>query len=126
MVRHGGSLRWSVGSRLDNSPLLLFLPGIDGIGLGLSKQHNTLGKIFDIWCLHIPVKDRTSFLGLVKLIERTVRSRFTIFLIDLYILLENLLEHVLPWPSQLVTLMLILYLFWLIQQRLLRSHSCSL
>ncbi|KAJ6314932.1 hypothetical protein OIU78_018421 [Salix suchowensis] len=73
-----GPPRWfsplECGSRLDNSPLLLFLPGIDGIGLGLSKQHNTLGKIFDIWCLHIPVKDRTSFLGLVKLIERTVRS----------------------------------------------------
>ncbi|KAJ6302298.1 hypothetical protein OIU77_016393 [Salix suchowensis] len=70
-----GPPRWfsplECGSRLDNSPLLLFLPGIDGIGLGLSKQHNTLGKIFDIWCLHIPVKDRTSFLGLVKLIERT-------------------------------------------------------
>uniref|UniRef100_A0A2P2LET9 Catalytic n=1 Tax=Rhizophora mucronata TaxID=61149 RepID=A0A2P2LET9_RHIMU len=31
-------------------------------------------RIFDIWCLHIPVKDRTSFTGLVKLIERTVRS----------------------------------------------------
>eukprot|EP00258_Populus_trichocarpa_P026440 XP_024442459.1 acyltransferase-like protein At3g26840, chloroplastic [Populus trichocarpa] len=30
--------------------------------------------IFDIWCLHIPVKDRTSFIGLVKLVERTVRS----------------------------------------------------
>ncbi|KAB5520891.1 hypothetical protein DKX38_025210 [Salix brachista] len=30
--------------------------------------------IFDIWCLHIPVKDRTSFLGLVKLVERRVRS----------------------------------------------------
>nr|TKS07942.1 hypothetical protein D5086_0000105920 [Populus alba] len=74
----GGPPRWfsplECGSRLDNSPLLLFLPGIDGIGLGLSKQHSTLGKIFDIWCLHIPVKDRTSFLGLVKLIERTVRS----------------------------------------------------
>ncbi|KAG5254340.1 acyltransferase protein [Salix suchowensis] len=75
-----GPPRWfsplECGSRLDNSPLLLFLPGIDGIGLGLSKQHNTLGKIFDIWCLHIPVKDRTSFLGLVKLIERTVRSDY--------------------------------------------------
>ncbi|KAG8656016.1 hypothetical protein MANES_04G090600v8 [Manihot esculenta] len=31
-------------------------------------------RIFDVWCLHIPVKDRTSFTGLVKLVERTVRS----------------------------------------------------
>ncbi|KAH9791710.1 AB hydrolase-1 domain-containing protein [Citrus sinensis] len=48
--------------------------GIDGVGLGLIRQHQSLGKIFDIWCLHIPVKDRTSFTGLVKLIESTVRS----------------------------------------------------
>ncbi|XP_011045778.1 PREDICTED: acyltransferase-like protein At3g26840, chloroplastic [Populus euphratica] len=74
----GGPPRWfsplECGSRLDNSPLLLFLPGIDGVGLGLCKHHHTLGRIFDIWCLHIPVKDRTPFLGLVKLVERTVRS----------------------------------------------------
>ncbi|RQO85629.2 hypothetical protein POPTR_001G323800v4 [Populus trichocarpa] len=74
----GGPPRWfsplDCGSRLDNSPLLLYLPGIDGVGLGLSTHHSTLGKIFDIWCLHIPVKDRTSFIGLVKLVERTVRS----------------------------------------------------
>ncbi|KAL9404328.1 hypothetical protein Peur_001300 [Populus x canadensis] len=73
----GGPPRWfsplECGSRLDNSPLLLFLPGIDGVGLGLCKHHHTLGRIFDIWCLHIPVKDRTPFLGLVKLVERTVR-----------------------------------------------------
>ncbi|KAJ6314933.1 hypothetical protein OIU78_018422 [Salix suchowensis] len=80
-----GPPRWfsplDCGSRLDNSPLPLYLPGIDGVGLGLSMHHSTLGKIFDIWCLHIPVKDRTSFLGssfalprLVKLVERRVRS----------------------------------------------------
>ncbi|KAJ6298849.1 hypothetical protein OIU76_019916 [Salix suchowensis] len=73
-----GPPRWfsplDCGSRLDNSPLPLYLPGIDGVGLGLSMHHSTLGKIFDIWCLHIPVKDRTSFLGRVKLAERRVRS----------------------------------------------------
>ncbi|KAF2301837.1 hypothetical protein GH714_029750 [Hevea brasiliensis] len=47
---------------------------IDGVGLGLITQHYSLGKVFDLWCLHIPVKDRTSFTGLVKLVERTVRS----------------------------------------------------
>ncbi|KAH9791708.1 AB hydrolase-1 domain-containing protein [Citrus sinensis] len=74
----GGPPRWfsplECGSHTRDSPLLLFLPGIDGVGLGLIRQHQSLGKIFDIWCLHIPVKDRTSFTGLVKLIESTVRS----------------------------------------------------
>ncbi|PON61237.1 Diacylglycerol acyltransferase [Parasponia andersonii] len=74
----GGSPRWfsplDCASRFHHSPLLLFLPGIDGVGLGLVKHHKNLGKIFDIWCLHIPVEDRTSFAGLVKLVEKTVKS----------------------------------------------------
>ncbi|KAJ6754535.1 TRANSMEMBRANE PROTEIN 68 [Salix purpurea] len=43
-----GPPRWfsplDCGSRLDNSPLPLYLPGIDGVGLGLSMHHSTLGK----------------------------------------------------------------------------------
>ncbi|XP_027350946.1 acyltransferase-like protein At3g26840, chloroplastic [Abrus precatorius] len=74
----GGPPRWfsplECGSRLDNSPLLLFLPGIDGVGLGLTLHHQKLGRIFDVWCLHIPVADRTPFTDLVKIVERTVRS----------------------------------------------------
>ncbi|CAK9175162.1 unnamed protein product [Ilex paraguariensis] len=74
----GGPPRWftplDCGSRLENSPLLLFLPGIDGVGLGLILQHQRLGEIFDVWCLHIPVTDQTPFTGLVKLVEKTVRS----------------------------------------------------
>ncbi|XP_057437570.1 phytyl ester synthase 2, chloroplastic-like isoform X2 [Lotus japonicus] len=74
----GGPPRWfsplESGSRLENSPLLLFLPGIDGVGLGIVLHHQKLGRIFDIWCLHIPVADRTSFTDLVKLVERTVKS----------------------------------------------------
>ncbi|KAK1567332.1 hypothetical protein Q3G72_010977 [Acer saccharum] len=73
-----GPPRWfsplESGSHTNDSPLLLFLPGIDGVGLGLTMQHQRLGQIFDIWCLHIPVEDRTSFADLVKLVERTVRS----------------------------------------------------
>ncbi|GMJ04369.1 hypothetical protein like AT5G41120 [Hibiscus trionum] len=61
-------------SHTSDSPLLLFLPGIDGMGLGLIKHHSKLGKIFDMWCLHIPLTDKTSFTDLVKLVERTVRS----------------------------------------------------
>ncbi|OMO99370.1 Diacylglycerol acyltransferase [Corchorus olitorius] len=74
----GGPPRWfsplECGSRTPDSPLLLFLPGIDGTGLGLIKHHYKLGNMFDMWCLHIPVKDRTSFTDLVKLVETTVRS----------------------------------------------------
>ncbi|XP_031265805.1 acyltransferase-like protein At3g26840, chloroplastic isoform X2 [Pistacia vera] len=79
MIRSdGGPPRWfsplECGSHAPDSPLLLYLSGMDGVGVGLVTQHQRLGQIFDIWCLHIPVKDRTSFTGLVKLVERTVRS----------------------------------------------------
>ncbi|CAL9776764.1 unnamed protein product [Musa acuminata subsp. burmannicoides] len=74
----GGPPRWfsplECGARGTDSPLLLYLPGIDGTGLGLIRHHQRLGKIFDIWCLHIPVMDRTSFEGLVEYVERTINS----------------------------------------------------
>ncbi|KAL3347075.1 hypothetical protein AABB24_025477 [Solanum stoloniferum] len=47
---------------------------IDGVGLGLIKHHKRLGRIFNTWCLHVPVTDRTSFSDLVYLVEATVRS----------------------------------------------------
>ncbi|KAL5864554.1 hypothetical protein ACOSQ3_002068 [Xanthoceras sorbifolium] len=62
------------GSHSPDAPLLLYLPGLDGVGLGLTMHHQRLAKIFNVCCLHIPVKDRTSFTGLVKLIEKKVRS----------------------------------------------------
>ncbi|KAA8548271.1 hypothetical protein F0562_004468 [Nyssa sinensis] len=74
----GGPPRWfsplKCGSRLNDSPLLLFLPGVDGLGLGLLLHHQRLGEIFDVWCLHIPITDRTPFTDLVNLVERTVKS----------------------------------------------------
>ncbi|KAL6958195.1 hypothetical protein U1Q18_047998 [Sarracenia purpurea var. burkii] len=74
----GGPPRWfsplECGSRSKNSPLLLFLPGVDGVGLELTLHHQRLGEIFDMWCLHIPIMDRTPFTELVKLIELTVRA----------------------------------------------------
>ncbi|XP_010315903.1 phytyl ester synthase 2, chloroplastic isoform X2 [Solanum lycopersicum] len=74
----GGPPRWfsplDCAAPLKDSPLLLYLPGIDGVGLGLIKHHKRLGKIFNIWCLHVPVTDRTSFSDLVYLVEATVRS----------------------------------------------------
>ncbi|OVA17415.1 Diacylglycerol acyltransferase [Macleaya cordata] len=74
----GGPPRWfsplECGVRWQDSPLLLYLPGMDGVGLGLLMHHQRLGKMFDIWCLHIPVTDRTPFKDLVQLVERTVKS----------------------------------------------------
>ncbi|PPD73953.1 hypothetical protein GOBAR_DD29125 [Gossypium barbadense] len=80
MIRSdGGPPRWfspleCSSSTSPDCPLLLFLPGIDGTGLGLIMHHHKLGKMFNVWCLHIPVQDRTPFNELVKIVERTVRS----------------------------------------------------
>lgn len=72
-----GPPRWfcplSCASPLPDSPLLLFLPGMDGLGLGLMLHHKALGKVFEVRCLHIPVHDRTPFRDLVQLVEKTVR-----------------------------------------------------
>ncbi|XP_052193640.1 phytyl ester synthase 1, chloroplastic [Diospyros lotus] len=73
----GGPPRWfcpvECGQPLKDSPVLLFLPGMDGIGLGLILHHRALGKAFEVWCLHIPVYDRTPFQDLVKFVEETVK-----------------------------------------------------
>ncbi|KAK9678112.1 hypothetical protein RND81_11G188700 [Saponaria officinalis] len=77
--RDGGGTRWFTptecgGPRSERVPLLLYLPGIVGVGLGLARHHGKLGKIFEVWCLHIPVMDRTSFAELVKLVGGVVKS----------------------------------------------------
>ncbi|PPD78295.1 hypothetical protein GOBAR_DD24791 [Gossypium barbadense] len=73
----GGPPRWfcpvECGRPIKDSPLLLFLPGLDGVGIGLILHHKPLGKVFEVQCLHIPVHDRTPFEGLVTLVEETVR-----------------------------------------------------
>ncbi|XP_065851775.1 phytyl ester synthase 1, chloroplastic-like [Euphorbia lathyris] len=73
----GGPPRWfcpvECGQPLKNSPVLLYLPGLDGVGLGLTLHHKALGKVFAVQCLHIPVYDRTPLEGLVKFVEETVR-----------------------------------------------------
>ncbi|XP_061946666.1 phytyl ester synthase 1, chloroplastic-like isoform X2 [Populus nigra] len=78
MIRpDGGPPRWfcptECGQPLKDSPILLFCPGIVGVGLGLTLHHKALGKVFEVRCLHIPVNDRTPFEGLVKFVEETVR-----------------------------------------------------
>ncbi|KMZ64320.1 Acyltransferase-like protein, chloroplastic [Zostera marina] len=62
------------GGRIDDAPILLYLPGIDGTGFGLIRHHQKLKRMFDIWCLHIPVMDRTPFEGIVAYVEKTLRS----------------------------------------------------
>lgn len=86
MVRSGvdstGPPRWFTpldcnadgGGRVDDAPILLYLPGIDGAGLGLIRHHQKLKRMFDIWCLHIPVLDRTPFEGIVAYVEKTLKS----------------------------------------------------
>ncbi|KAF3454372.1 hypothetical protein FNV43_RR04819 [Rhamnella rubrinervis] len=73
----GGPPRWfspiECGCPIKDAPVLLFLPGMDGTGMGLILHHKALGKAFEVRCLHIPVYDRTPFEGLVKLVEETVR-----------------------------------------------------
>ncbi|VAI19588.1 unnamed protein product [Triticum turgidum subsp. durum] len=47
------------------------LKRIDGVGLGLIRHHERLAKMFDMWCLHIPVQDRTTFQGnFMKMLSR--------------------------------------------------------
>lgn len=74
----GGPARWfcpvESGPPLEGSPILLFLPGMDGIGLGLLMHHKTLGRVFEVRCLHIPVYDRTPFEALVEFVGQTVRQ----------------------------------------------------
>uniref|UniRef100_A0A0E0C1V8 Acyltransferase n=1 Tax=Oryza meridionalis TaxID=40149 RepID=A0A0E0C1V8_9ORYZ len=64
----GGPPRWfcpvdAGRPAVDNAPLLLFLPGTDGVGMGLILHHKSLGRVFEVRCLHIPVNDRTPFEG---------------------------------------------------------------
>ncbi|CAN1761268.1 Phytyl ester synthase 1, chloroplastic [Linum perenne] len=74
----GGPPRWfcpvECGQPLTDSPILMFLPGTDGVGLGLVLHHKALGKVFEVRCLHIPVEDRTPFQGLVNFVEETLKS----------------------------------------------------
>ncbi|XP_077240546.1 phytyl ester synthase 1, chloroplastic-like isoform X1 [Tasmannia lanceolata] len=78
LVRSDGAPpRWfcpvECGRPIKGSPLLLFLPGIGGLGMGLILHHKALGKVFEVRCMHIPVYDRTPFEGMVKIVEATVR-----------------------------------------------------
>nr|XP_043627390.1 acyltransferase-like protein At1g54570, chloroplastic [Erigeron canadensis] len=78
----GGSPTWfcpvRIGKPLKDSPVLLYLPGIDGTGAGLTAHEKSLGKVFHIQCLHIPVFDRTPLEGLIQIVEETVMIEHTL------------------------------------------------
>ncbi|KAK9071584.1 hypothetical protein SSX86_008012 [Deinandra increscens subsp. villosa] len=82
----GGPPRWFCpvaadgnDSPLQDSPVLLFLPGMDGLGLGLILHQKSLRKVFEVRCLHIPVYDRTPFIDLVAFVEETLRFEHALF-----------------------------------------------
>lgn len=76
----GDPPRWftplDCGKPPPNAPLLLYLPGTDGTGLGMASHHQSLGELFEVRCLHIPSTDRTSFEGLLTFVEGTLKSEF--------------------------------------------------
>lgn len=76
----GGPPRWfcpvECGEPIENAPVLLFLPGMDGLGMGLILHHKALGQAFEVRCLHIPVRDQTPFEDLVKFVEYSLRSEY--------------------------------------------------
>ncbi|XP_048133815.1 phytyl ester synthase 1, chloroplastic isoform X1 [Rhodamnia argentea] len=81
MIRpDGGPPRWfcpvECGQPLNDCPVLLFLPGLDGTGLGLILHHKALGRAFEVRCLHIPVYDRTPFEDLVTFVAKTVKAEY--------------------------------------------------
>lgn len=74
----GGPPRWFCPVEcgrpvVHNAPLLLFLPGTYGVGMELIWHHKSLGRVFEVQCLHIPVSDRTPFGELLQIIEKSVK-----------------------------------------------------
>ncbi|XP_047082741.1 phytyl ester synthase 1, chloroplastic-like isoform X2 [Lolium rigidum] len=77
-IDDGGPPRWfcpvECGRPVVNSaPLLLFLPGTDGVGMELILHHKSLGMVFEVRCLHIPVNDRTSFGELLQIVDECIK-----------------------------------------------------
>ncbi|VAI43233.1 unnamed protein product [Triticum turgidum subsp. durum] len=102
----GGPPRWFCPVEcgrpvVDRAPLLLFLPGTDGVGMELILHHQSLGKLFEVCCFHIPVNDRTSFEGCYKLWKNMSNMRVLCHQVDQYILLEILLVDVSQFQLQL-------------------------
>ncbi|KAI3690041.1 hypothetical protein L2E82_48016 [Cichorium intybus] len=73
----GGPPRWfcpiACGMPLKDSPVLMYLPGLEGTGTGLVVHEKALGKIFHVQCLHIPSHDRTPIEGLIEIVEKAMK-----------------------------------------------------
>ncbi|KAI3756261.1 hypothetical protein L1987_56080 [Smallanthus sonchifolius] len=78
----GGPPRWfcpiACGKPLKDSPVLLYIPGMDGTGAGLVVHEKALGKVFHVQCLHVPAWDRTPLDGLIQIVEETVLIEHTL------------------------------------------------
>lgn len=48
---------------------MVYIPGIDGIGLAAFRQFPFLVEAFDMSSLSVPTKDRTDFAGLTDIVE---------------------------------------------------------
>ncbi|RLM84397.1 hypothetical protein C2845_PM04G22490 [Panicum miliaceum] len=107
--KDGGPPRWfsplecAGGERVPGAPTLLYLPGIDGVGLGLIRHHEKLAKMFELWCLHIPVEDRTSFEGNFMKMPSTIVGRgFSPVLASLTFLVDILTKESIMWKLKIL------------------------
>ncbi|CAN6469289.1 unnamed protein product [Victoria cruziana] len=120
----GGPLRWfcpvECGAPVKDVPPLLFLPGIDGTGLGLISHHRALGRMFEVRCMHIPVFDRTPLEGdSVKM--ALVDAEDQLSLLDSINQLSEYLVSLLPHLSVLADIIPKETLLW--KLKLLKSAS---
>ncbi|KAG0622673.1 hypothetical protein M758_3G115000 [Ceratodon purpureus] len=71
----GGPPRWfcpQATASSEDVPVMFYIPGMDSSGWGLQSHHESLARVFALQCLHIPVGDRTSFMGLLEMVESEV------------------------------------------------------
>lgn len=59
---------------VEELPLMLYIPGIDGTGLAASRQFPGLVKDFDLRAMSIPGNNRTPFEALVRIVRCTQPS----------------------------------------------------
>jgi len=56
-------------------PLLVYLPGLDGVGISAVQQYEELSRTFELWRMRVdPVRDRSTFAALTEAVARFVRD----------------------------------------------------
>ena len=64
-----------IGEPQQERPVLLHLPGLDGVGISAIQQFDDLSDCFEFWRMSIdPQNDRTSFAELVSTVSRFIQS----------------------------------------------------